>query len=194
MTGKLHGSEKENELIKMLARRDERGTEELLLRYGPLMRYIISPVLPDPRDQQECLSEAALRVWDRIHFFDPELGSFTGWLTAVTRNTALNYARKNRKAEDSLQEIPPDYPSREPGPEEILIQKEYRKVLKRALLALSQKERILFYRKYYYRQTTAQIASELGMTERAVEGRLYRMKKKLKNQIKEKTGGVSDDR
>ena len=39
-----------------------------------------------------------------------------------------------------------------------------------------------------------QIASELGMTERAVEGRLYRMKKKLKNKIKEKTGGVSDDR
>ena len=36
---------------------------------------------------------------------------------------------------------------------------------------------MLFYRKYYYLQPTAQIAAELGMTERAVEGRLYRLKK-----------------
>ncbi|WP_417176253.1 sigma factor-like helix-turn-helix DNA-binding protein [Anaerotignum sp.] len=30
-------------------------------------------------------------------------------------------------------------------------------------------------------QSTAQIARELGMTERAVEGKLYRLKKKLRN-------------
>lgn len=40
---------------------------------------------------------------------------------------------------------------------------------------------VAFYRKYYYLQSTAQIARELGMTERAVEGKLYRLKKKLRN-------------
>ncbi|MBS5654729.1 MAG: hypothetical protein KHW96_06745 [Firmicutes bacterium] len=42
---------------------------------------------------------------------------------------------------------------------------------------LSAGERLLFYRKYYYLQSTAQIALELGLTERAVEGRLYRLKR-----------------
>ena len=45
----------------------------------------------------------------------------------------------------------------------------------------------IIYRKYYYLQSTAQIASELGMTERAVEGRLYRLKQKLRKKLE---GGV----
>jgi RNA polymerase sigma-70 factor (ECF subfamily) len=42
---------------------------------------------------------------------------------------------------------------------------------------------MLFYRKYYYRQSTAQIAAELGMTQRSVEGRLYRIKQKLRKRL-----------
>ena len=44
-------------------------------------------------------------------------------------------------------------------------------------------EQALFYRKYYYLQPTSQIASELGTTERAVEGRLYRLKKRLRGML-----------
>ena len=53
-------------------------------------------------------------------------------------------------------------------------------MLAKALSKLSQKDAALFYRKYYYMQSTAQIAAELGTTERAVEGKLYRIKKKLR--------------
>ena len=52
--------------------------------------------------------------------------------------------------------------------------------LQAALGQLSAGERLLFYRKYYYLPSTAQIALELGLTERAVEGRLYRLKRQLR--------------
>ena len=52
-----------------------------------------------------------------------------------------------------------------------------------ALRRLPPKDRMLFYRKYYYLQPTAQIAAELGLTERAVEGRLYRLKKQLRKML-----------
>ena len=58
-----------------------------------------------------------------------------------------------------------------------------------ALMQLSFQDRTLFYRKYYYLQPTAQIAAELGMTERAVEGKLYRIKKRLRDRL----GGVIHD-
>ena len=58
-----------------------------------------------------------------------------------------------------------------------------------ALMQLSFQDRTLFYRKYYYLQPTAQIAAELGMTERAVEGKLYRIKKRLRGRL----GGVIHD-
>lgn len=80
-------------MIAQLLQQDERGMEALLLHYGPLMRYIIAPILPDPQDREECLSEASLRVWNKIAQFDAARGSWSAWLTAVTRNTALNFQR-----------------------------------------------------------------------------------------------------
>ena len=53
----------------------------------------------------------------------------------------------------------------------------------RALDALDQRARLLFYRKYYSCQSPAQIARELGLTERAVEGRLYRIKARLRQRM-----------
>ena len=49
-----------------------------------------------------------------------------------------------------------------------------------AIQSLSREEEQLFFRKYYYCQSTAQIAAELGITERAAEGRLYRLRQRLR--------------
>ena len=130
----------EQEVLALLRAGDERGAEALLRHYAPLMRYIIAPIVPDAQDREECLSDAALRVWEKFGTYDPARGSWTAWLTA-------------------------------------------RQALERALTALPQRDRLLFYRKYYYRQSTAQIAAELGTTERAVEGRLYRIKKALRKAL-----------
>lgn len=168
------------EVIALLRARDERGADELLRHFAPLMRYIIAPILPRAEDREECLSEAALRVWEKIESFDPARGSWTAWLTAVTRNTALNFARRVPSDTEELSET---LPSAAPSPEEAMVQRERTEALYAALARLGQRERALFYRKYYYRQPTAQIAAELGMTERAVEGRLYRIKKQLREML-----------
>ena len=172
---------KEEKLIQRLKDRDETALEELLRRFGPLMRYIIAPILPGEQDREECISETVLTVWEKVESYDPEKGSWTTWLTAVTRNGALNKARILRRGE--TQELTPDIPSPDPTPEEQVIQKEREAALVEALGYLGDRERMLFYRKYYYRQSTAQIAAELGMTQRSVEGRLYRIKQKLRKRL-----------
>lgn len=102
-------------MIAQLLQQDERGMEALLLHYGPLMRYIIAPILPDPQDREECLSEVSMRVWSRIAQFDPARGSWNAWLTAVTRSTALNYQRSAAR-HGGTQTLPEGAPS----PEEIV--------------------------------------------------------------------------
>ena len=168
----------EKEIIERIRQRDEKGAEELLRHFGPLMRYVIAPILPNAQDQEECLSEAAMLVWEKISLFDPERGSWSAWLTALARNTALNKARQSKRSR--AEELPPDTISPAPTPEEALLRKERQAALDSALRRLSQRDRMLFYRKYYYLQSTAQIAQELGMTQRAVEGKLYRLKKRLR--------------
>lgn len=171
----------EQTVISLLRSRDGRGAEELLRLYGPLMRYIIAPILQNAQDREDCLSEAAMRVWDGIGGYAPERGSWTAWLTALTRNTALNFRRRSARGETA--ELPDSFPSPEPTPEASVLLRERQAALARALKALSSAERALFYRKYYYMQSTAQIASELGTTQRSVEGRLYRLRLKLRRAL-----------
>ena len=173
---------REQDIIELLLQRNEKGMDALLLHYGPLMRYIIAPILPDAQAQEDCLSEAAMQVWNKIERFDSHRGSWNAWLTAITRNYALNYKRKT-SLHSTVDDIPSDLPSQELTPEEQAIQNERQTAVNLALQRLPTKDRILFYRKYYYMQSTAQIASETGMTERAVEGRLYRIKKQLRRRL-----------
>ena len=84
------------------------------------MRYIVSPILPDEQDREECLADVALLVWEQIQRYDPDRSAFTTWLTVLTRNTALNRARKRRETEP----LSPDHPSSAPGPEEQVLRQE----------------------------------------------------------------------
>ena len=52
----------EREIIALLRAHDEAGTEALARRYGPLMRYLIAPILSDERDREECFNDVLLRV------------------------------------------------------------------------------------------------------------------------------------
>lgn len=169
-------------ILDALRNREQEGLTALERSYGPLMRYIISPILKDPREREECLEDVVLLVWEKAAHFDPEKGKFSTWLTAVTRNSALNRRRslERRGPESPLEETLPD-PA--PTPEEALLRKERAERLRAAVLRLSEKDRMLFYRKYYYLQSTAQMAAESGLTERAVEGRLRRIRKHLQQEL-----------
>ena len=133
-------------MIAQLLQQDERGMEALLLHYGPLMRYIIAPIVPNALDREECLSEASLRVWIKIAQFDAARGSWSAWLTAVTRNTALNFQRSAAR-HGGTQTLPEGAPSPEASPEEALIQAERRAALLDACARRGLSERALVYRK-----------------------------------------------
>lgn len=165
------------DLINDLLRRSDGALDQLKLHYGPLIRYVITPILPDGRDREEVFNDILVRVWDRVDQFDADHGSWTNWLSAIARNAAIDRARRNPPAAAELTEM---IPAPNSDPEQELLKKERQRSLHIALNSLESSDKALFYRKYYYRQSTAQIAAEYGTTERAIEGRLYRIKKKLR--------------
>ena len=68
-------------------------------------------------------------------------------------------------------------------PEDALLRQERAERLKAAVDRLNETDRLLFYRRYYYLQPVAQIAAEMGMTERSAEGRLYRLRQRLRREL-----------
>lgn len=169
----------DQQIISSLKRREEAGLRELMRRYGPLLRYVVSPILPDPREAEECLSDIYMKLWGKMDSFDRSKGSLNAWLTAVARNAALNRARR-LCPEEPLEDAA--HPSQESA-EETVLRRERQAILLAVVNELSEKERALFYRKYYYCQSTAQMAAELGLSVRAVEGRLYRLREKLRKRL-----------
>ena len=84
----------DRQLMASIAGGDEAALQALLRRFTPMLRYILRPLLPDERDREECLADISLRIWQGAGSFDGAKGSLNGWLTALTRNAALNRARK----------------------------------------------------------------------------------------------------
>lgn len=169
----------ETDVIALLREKNEEGVALLQKQYGNLVRYVVRGVLKDQRDTEECVSDVYLQVWAHFHQYDPAKGKLSTWLTAVARNTALNRLRRRGPDCQPLHEADGSAPS----PEEEVLRKERAQRLEAVIRRLDAKEKPLFYRKYYYLQSTAQIAAELGMSERAVEGRLYRLRQKLRQQL-----------
>ena len=156
-------------LMEKIAGGDEAALHALLRQYGPLIRYVLRPILTDERD-------ISLKIWQTAGSFDGEKGTLKAWLTVLSRNAALNRARR-AQTDAPLEE---DVPHTGGSAEEELLRRERQRRLQAAIAGLLPEERGLFYRKYYYCQSTAQMAAELCLTERAVEGRLYRLRQKLR--------------
>ena len=171
------------------SQQDERiAAEDVILLYKGLLYYVIRPIVANENLLDDCYSEICQIIISNYEKYDEKKGSLTAWLTRVARNGALNL-KNNKKniimagEEDNIPEIA-DYDT----PEVQLIRKENRKELADAINTLSREELNLLLRKYYYMQSTKQIGAELGLSERAVEGKLYRIKKKLIKKI----GGQDD--
>ena len=172
----------DREIVDLLTRGEQRGLDELLLRHGPMLRYVVGGVLSDPREREECLSDVTLAVWRRIGTFDPEKGTLAAWLTVVARNRARNRLRDAGRR-GRHEGLTPSLPDPAPGPEEALLQKERAQAIRRAVDQLGRTDRELFHRKYFYLQSTEQMAAELGLTRRGVEGRLRRLRLKLRKEL-----------
>lgn len=171
----------DEKIVGLILSGQDEGLKLLQQRYFGLMHYIVQNILHDTGDTEECISDICMKVWHSIESYSSEKSKFSTWLTVIARNTALNYLNRNQRSCEELKEDT----AKTSSPEEEVFRREQIESLKEAISTLSSQEQHLFYRKYYYLQQTAQIAAELGMTQRSVEGKLYRLRKKLK----EKLGG-----
>ena len=167
--------------MAQLQQGDGEALEKLMTHYDGMLRYIAGGILDRPQDREDCLAQVRLKLWESRARYDPARSSPATWLTALCRSAAVDHLRRLRRQESG--ELPETHPDPAPGPEEQLLQKERIQALERALNALPARDRNLVYRKYYYLQSTARMAAELGLTERAVEGKLYRIRRKLQKQL-----------
>lgn len=170
----------DDNFVELIKSQQDNGLRLLKKEYAGLLHYIVGGILTNNEDIEECISDIYIKVWHSVESYSSEKGKFPTWLTAIARNTALNYQKRRKIDSVELKEQTADSYSLESH----VLRQEQAEELKLAIHnILSSEEQRIFYRKYYYLQKTAQIAKELGTTERSIEGKLYRLKKKLQTKL-----------
>ncbi|MCD8105278.1 MAG: sigma-70 family RNA polymerase sigma factor [Lachnospiraceae bacterium] len=182
----------DDDIVALLRERNQKSIELIAERYEKLIRYIAVTILGNSETEvEECINDVYLKIWTHGAEFDWEKASFRTWMKAITRNTALNYLRKicrrremenvqgmeDTQEEDSLQAEYLDYTA---NPELGMIRKEEILALEHVLGELKKKERELILRRFYYLQSTRQIAEAMDMSENAVDSKISRLKRKIR--------------
>ena len=173
----------EKKLVERLQKRSRSALERAIDRYTPYVGVTVWRVLggsASREDLEEVVSDVFLAAWKDRKKLRP--GQVKGWLATVARNRAINRRRDRREdlplEEDALL-LSPDSPHVEAE------QGELREVLSRALGSLDRADRELFVRHYYYGQTVARAAEEMGLNLSTAKTRLRRGRERLKDYLQE---------
>ena len=147
--------------------------------FDRLSRYLLVVTGGDEEAAREALQGTLVRMVRHVRVF-PDDAVFWSWLTVLARSALSDQTRKRRRYLAFLDRFTRhssvEQTLEEPDPAD----EELRALLDRNLAALPFDERDLLERKYFARESVRQIAEELHETEKAVESRLGRIRRKLK--------------
>ena len=171
----------DNALITMLFNRDENAVAELSNKYGGLCRSLISNVLNDKRDVEECLNGVYLKLWNSIPPARPD--NLKAYAAKAARNEALSLLRggKNRPENNAvpLEELENVLPYIETEAESIAL----RDAIQRFLRSLPKEKRVVFLRRYWYFESIEKIALSCGTSQSKVTSMLFRLRNELRNYL-----------
>jgi RNA polymerase sigma-70 factor, ECF subfamily len=150
--------------------------------FDRLLRYHLVIARGDEHTAREALQETLLRLTRHARRFD-DAEIFWCWLTVLARSAAADTGRKRHRywrlitsyARSLIQ------PVAAPVPDDS--DEELRQLLGPTLAELPPEERSLVEGKYLRRATVRELAAESGLTERAVESRLLRGRRMLREKI-----------
>ena len=132
---------------------------------------------------EECINDVFVSVWNNSSKFKGNKDNFRNWIGAIARFKAIDYYRNiSKKCDEQLDEI---YEADSKLLEDEIIDIENRKEVMNLLDQLNEVDKKIFVMKYFLEMTSEEIAKKVGVTKMAVDGRIYRNKKKLKKMVSE---------
>lgn len=149
--------------------------------FNRLLRYLL--VVTNGRDEaaREALQLTLMRVVRNIRKFESE-PAFWSWLTVLARSSTVDEARKRNRYLALLDRFFRAEPIAT-GTNESDADAHLLRVLEQRVANLPPDERDLIKRKYFDDGSVKEIASELETTGKAIESRLVRIRRKLKDAI-----------
>ena len=170
------------EWVESAKQGDQEAFAELVYLFQDPLYNLCYRMLGESGEAEDAAQEAFLRVYNNLHRYDTTR-SFKTWLLSIASNHCIDRLRKRRMHFVSLDDEPIAAAlalrSKDPLPEETLMQGERSAYIQKLLQMLEPHYRLAVIYRYWYGYSYAEIASETGMTVSAVKSLLHRARRKL---------------
>ncbi len=167
---------------------DDEAMTRLMRRHAPRLHSVIARMLKDGTEAADVVDEAFIRVYRHRLRFDLQ-ARFTTWLYTIALNLARNRLRHRARQPEivSLEELSEEelesqqrVPVREPAPDVHLEHDEVMQSLEDSFAALPPQLREPLELFACDELSQIEIASQLRCSAKAIEGRLYHARKRLR--------------
>ena len=184
-----HDTEPSDEsLVVAVGKRDERALKLLLDRHRGWAARFAERLTGDPQTAEEVVQTAFLRLWNRADRWEGR-SRFTTWFYRVLHNLSVDELRRKRIAFEVLDESQEDS-TRSPMEQ---VQSEQTSLrVRRAVLALPQRQRSAIVLSHYEGCSQAEAASIMGVSESALESLLVRGRATLRSLLADQSGGEEE--
>ncbi len=141
-----------------------------------LFRYVLVLMRGDEHTARDVVQETLLRVVRHVRVFHAE-PAFWDWLACLARSAAADHGRRASRYRRLLELFRLGHPPISPEPPADRLED----AVARALADLPPEDADLLRRKYHERASVRELAFHLHLTEGAVESRLSRARKALRD-------------
>ncbi len=157
---------------------DAAAFEQVVRRYERRVYGVALRIVRSHEEADDVAQEAFVRAWRSLASF--ELGRpFGPWVCRIAANLALNQVRSPRAREEGLAEDHQEERAPGPGPLELVLDAEARRVLEAALGELPAEQRAVFVLRVFEELSYSEIADALGLSPGTVMSRLFRARERL---------------
>jgi RNA polymerase sigma-70 factor (ECF subfamily) len=168
-------------LVRQLQSGDDGALDELMARHQERIHRFIWRYIPNERDALELAQETFVRAYFNIGKFSPR-ALFSTWLFTLALNLCRDHARSRAyRLARACSPFGPDLDleSGEPAPFEVLQQREKMRALSAAIDGLPPGLKAPFILCVLEGVAHKDCAARLGLSEKAVEMKIYRARKIL---------------
>ena len=173
--------------VVALTRGMVRGDEDAYRKFhedyfARLFRYLLVVTSGDEDAAREALQSSLVRVVRHVKVFEDD-ARFWRWLTVLARSAFLDQTRKRRRYFAFLDRFTEHTRGEAAGGDDGQADARLLRLLDEQMLELPPDERNLVERKYLGRESVRDLAVSLHTSEKALESRLGRVRRKLKDAV-----------